>query len=214
MKLESLDSPPPDVQKKIFDPFFTTKDVNQGTGLGLSIVHGIIESHGGAISVKSTLGEGSRFDVYLPHVAGTATPPSATNAPAVNVVGVSQRVLLVDDEAPLLEMAQECLERSGYQVDALTSSVQAVDVFRADPQKYAVVVTDHMMPGMTGIELATQLLGIRPDIPIILATGYSETVTPQKARAVGIREYMVKPYDPVELANAVHQAVGAEVVEV
>ncbi|MBW1796685.1 MAG: response regulator, partial [Deltaproteobacteria bacterium] len=169
--------------ERIFDPFFTTKPVGDGTGMGLATVHGIITSHGGAITVHSELEKGTTFDVYFPRFeSGVALEAEmAEPLPRGN-----ERILFVDDEEPLVRMGQQMLERLGYHVTARTSSVEALEAFRAQPDRFDLVITDQTMPNMTGVELAKELMRIRPDIPIILITGFSEIVPPEKAKKMGI----------------------------
>lgn len=175
---------------RIFDPFFTTKPVGEGTGMGLSAIHGIVQNLGGAIRVSSELGRGSTFQVYLPsHLkAASAVTPSTEPVPRG-----TEHILLVDDEAPIVQIGQEYLQRLGYQVTGLTSSSQAWEDFRAHPEKFDLIITDLTMPAMTGIDLAKAAVCRRPDIPIILTTGYSETNIIDQAKDMGIRQCLMKP---------------------
>jgi len=175
---------------RIFDPFFTTKPVGEGTGMGLSAIHGIVQNLGGAIKVSSELGRGATFQVYLPSYRRTApveVPRGETAPPG------TEHILLVDDEGPIIQIGQEYLQRLGYQVTASTSSAKAWLDFRAHPEDFDLVITDLTMPELTGIELAEAMLRLRPDIPIILTSGYSETNIMEKAKEMGIRKCLMKP---------------------
>jgi PAS domain S-box-containing protein len=196
----------PEVIERIFDPFFTTKKRGEGTGMGLSVVHGIVQSHGGSITVKSELGKGSIFNVFLPRIQSEA-PQSETKTSLPAPTG-NERILFVDDEKVLMDFGKELLEQLGYEVTARTSSIEALETFRAQPNRFDLVITDMTMPNITGVELAKKLMNIRSDIPIILCTGFSETVTQEKAEAVGIREFLLKPLSARDLAETVRKALG------
>jgi len=190
---------------RIFDPFFTTKGVDGGTGMGLAVVHGIIVDYGGAITVASTPGMGTRFDIYLPRHEGAPSFDQVASTAACPATG-SGRVLVVDDEAALAETAREMLQDLGYSVTTMVSSTAALTVFRAQPDRYDVVITDQSMPDLKGTDFAQALMQVRPDIPIILATGYSKQLTPEMALEAGIRGYIAKPYTADDLRVAIHQA--------
>jgi len=192
-----------EVLQRIFNPYFTTKSPGAGTGIGLSVVHGIIKSYGGQTTVNSKLGEGSTFHVYLPRVHTSSVAPS--NLSTKPVPNGTERILLVDDEAQIVRMAQQMLESLGYHVTVRTSSLDAFEVFCTQPDKFDLVITDQTMPNITGTELAQKLMGIRPDIPIILCTGFSEVITEEKAKAIGIRKYVMKPVVKREMAIAIRQ---------
>ena len=187
------------IMDRIFEPYFTTKEHGKGTGLGLSVVHGIINNHKGAIKVFSEPGKGTRFEIYLPviekkeekHIPYFSEP----------LLKGFEHILLVDDEEQILIMEKQMLERLGYTVEIRTSSTEALELFRFKPDKFDVVISDVTMPNMTGIELAEQMLGIRPGIPIILCTGYSETLTEEKAKALGISAFLLKPMTMVETSK-------------
>jgi PAS domain S-box-containing protein len=191
---------PDEIIDKIFDPFFTTKETGKGTGMGLAVVHGIIKSHGGAIRVESQVGKGSTFTVYFPALERDTS--ISESKPEVVVTG-SGCILFVDDEEALVDIGVHMLERFGYSVDGRTSSQDALEAFTANPQKYDLVITDYTMPGMNGLALSEALLRIRPDIPIILCTGFSDLLTPQKVTAAGVRKLIMKPVVKSHLTQAV-----------
>uniref|UniRef100_A0A7C3SHL5 histidine kinase n=1 Tax=Desulfobacca acetoxidans TaxID=60893 RepID=A0A7C3SHL5_9BACT len=196
-----------EVMERIFDPFFTTKAPGEGTGMGLAVVHGILKAHGGAITVQSEPGKGTEFQVFLPRITESPAPGLRERPRPDKGFG---NILFVDDEEWLVEMWQEILENMGYEVEAYKSSHEALEAFRARPEKYHLVITDQTMAHMTGFELAKEMLRIRPDIPIILCTGYSEVVSPEKAKEAGIREYVMKPLSISELTGAIRRALGTE----
>ncbi len=181
----------PLIRKRIFDPFFTTKKIGEGTGLGLSVVHGIVRSYGGKITVESRVDEGSAFHVYLPLLA--ENPEASSWEPSKPLREGTGRILFVDDEEMLVDMAKEMLESHGYTVFAGTDSVQALETFRAHPEQFDLVITDQTMPAMTGIELARNITSIRPDMPIILCTGFLDSALEEKATEAKIREVVLKP---------------------
>ncbi len=195
------------VLEKIFEPYFTTKEKGKGTGLGLSVVHGIIRSCGGDISVRSTPGEGTVFNVDLPLLTDVERETPAP--PERPVVTGSERILFVDDEEVITDMLSQMLRKMGYQVTARMSSGDALETFRADPDQFDLVITDMSMPRMTGAELSRRLLSIRPDLPIIICTGFSDQIDETKARAMGIREFVLKPVLKEDLARAIRDALDA-----
>ena len=176
---------------RIFDPYFTTKKPGEGTGLGLAVVHGIVRKCGGDITVHSELGEGTTFQIHLPRI-GISESPEGEEELAVPPAG-EERILFVDDEENLANIGRDMLEYLGYEVVAETSSVEALHLFRTQPDRFDLVITDMTMPHMTGDRLATELLRIRPDIPIILCTGFSEGMTEERVKKIGIRESLMKP---------------------
>ena len=193
--------------RRIFEPFFTTKPLDEGTGLGLAVVHGIMESHDGAVTVHSKPGEGTVFHLYFPAHAGKATAPAGEVGPIP--LGHGERLLFVDDEEPLVRLGQKTLTALGYEVEVATRPATALAMVRADPQRFALVVTDQTMPGMTGLILASQLLQIRPGLPIILTTGYRASLTSEGVEAAGIRQLLIKPTSIPALGAAVHAALSA-----
>jgi CheY-like chemotaxis protein len=191
---------------RIFEPFFTTKAPGEGTGLGLSVVHGIMQSHEGAVTVYSQPGEGTVFHLYFPACPDEATAIVTDGSPIPR--GKGERVLYVDDEAALAEMGRKILERLGYSVETQTSPAAALQQVRATPARYDLVITDLTMPGMTGTQLAHELLAIRPDFPVILITGYSATLTTERVQALGIRDLILKPIAMRTLGRTVARVLG------
>jgi PAS domain S-box-containing protein len=200
----------PEIIDRIFDPFFTTKKQGEGTGLGLSVVHGIVENHGGYLAVESAPGKGSSFYVYLPKSRDDMLSKNDDDLP---IAEGKERILLVDDEDILVELNKQRLGRLGYDVVATTSSAEALDAFRREPDMFDLVITDLTMPGMTGIDLAADLLKIRPTVPIILCTGHSETISPEQARDAGIKAYLLKPSNKSEMAKAIRQVLDTRTEE-
>jgi two-component system, cell cycle sensor histidine kinase and response regulator CckA len=197
----------PNVIDRIFDPFYTTKGQGEGTGLGLSVVHGIIKNHGGYITVRSEPGKGSTFQVYLPK---SETKVSKIITGALPAKGGKERLLFVDDEDILVDLGKERLMKLGYDVIATASSTEALELFKKEPQKIDLVITDYTMPHLTGIDLATELLRVRADIPIILCTGHSDDVSPEIIKAAGIRELLMKPQSRDEIAQAIRRVLDAK----
>jgi len=175
---------------RIFDPYFTTKKEGKGTGLGLAVVHGIIKSHGGHISVYSELGKGSEFHVYLPVIKAQQETKQIEIQP---IKKSNERILVVDDEKMVVEIQQKMLKRLGYDVTSCTSSVEALKAFQANPDNFDLIITDMTMPDMTGDQLAQKIMEIRTDIPIILCSGFSEKMSNEKAKSLGIKEFLMKP---------------------
>jgi PAS domain S-box-containing protein len=194
---------PPDIMDHIFEPYFTTKRQGEGSGMGLAVVHGIVKRHGGGISCRSTPGKGTTVEIYLPE-AKSREEREDPQAGVVMPAG-TERILFVDDEPALVGLAQNLFESLGYQVTALVSSTEALDLFRKDPQRFDIVVTDMNMPGMMGDELAREMMKIRPDLPVILYTGYSEFLSEEKAASLGIREFVLKPFAMREMAGIIRR---------
>jgi PAS domain S-box-containing protein len=192
----------PEVMKRIFEPFFTTREVGKGTGMGLAVVYGIVMDLHGTITVESEPGVGSHFRVLLPKIKSDVK--SASMKPD-DSPGGNEWILFLDDEELLVEWGQAVLTRLGYKVTSMTDSVEALKSFSADPSQFDLFITDQTMPGLTGIQLAREFLTLRRDIPIILFTGHSETVTPEEAQAAGIREFLMKPFGKQELAGAIRR---------
>ena len=189
--------------QKIFDPFFTTKEVGKGTGMGLSVIHGIVIEMQGAIQVESEPGKGTQFYVYLP-VEKSTTTQEAFNTKSLIQVG-NERILFVDDEEHVIKMGKRMLEQFGYHVTTHTSSIEALEAFRDTPDKFDIVITDMTMPDMTGDELSLELIKIRPDIPILLCTGFSENTSEEKALSLGIKGFIFKPVVMKDFAQKIRE---------
>lgn len=192
----------------IFEPFYTTKEVGKGTGMGLAVIHGIVESHGGFIVLDSELGRGSTFHVFFPvteeeEFLGVET----SGKPATG----TEQILLVDDEEDILKMVKRILKNLGYKVMIQNSSVKALEIFKSNPDHFDLIITDQTMPDLSGSELATELLKVRPRMPIILCSGYSSKVSGDNARGKGISKYLDKPYDKKILAAAVREVLNGKV---
>ena len=192
----------PAVKDRIFDPFFTTKKAGEGTGLGLSVVYGIVRDCGGEIHVESEPGRGTTFTVLLPLIAADGRRDELTTVALPRGQG---RILFVDDEAPIATLGQEMLASLGYEVAVRFSSHDALAAFRAQPERFDLVITDMTMPNMTGAVLTRELLKIRPDLPVILTTGFSERINAEEAKQLGIREFLMKPVSLMDLAQAVQR---------
>ncbi len=193
---------PSDVLERIYDPFFTTKEKGEGTGMGLSVVHGIVKSYGGTIDAYSELGKGTRFKVFFPIIERRIEPDKREEKP---ILRGTERILFIDDEQPLVNMGKQLLESLGYKVTTRNSSTEALALFKAQPEKFDLVITDMTMPNMTGDKLAEELIGVRPDIPIILCTGFSNRITKDKALEMGIGALVMKPIVRHEIANTIRQ---------
>jgi len=187
---------PYEIRERIFDPYFTTKKKGEGTGLGLSTTLAIVESHGGTITVESQMGKGSTFSVYLPVIEAQEDLDEPKEQPPLPTG--QERILFIDDEEALLEACTGVLEKLGYQVTPQTSSVTALELFKKDPAQFDLIITDMTMPQLTGDHLAQKMLGIRPDIPIIICTGYSEKISEERAKEIGIQSLALKP---LEMSN-------------
>jgi signal transduction histidine kinase len=199
---------PAQVVERIFDPFFTTKNVGEGTGLGLSLVHGIVADLGGAIDVSSTMGAGTRFEIWLP-VAGevsAASMDSAGDPPCGN----GETVMVVDDEEQLVELAEEVVAKLGYEPVGFVSSTAALQAFRAEPQRFDAVITDEMMPDLEGTELARQIRALRPSVPILLMSGRAVASVVDRAAQIGVKEVLRKPLHQREIADSLARVLGGE----
>ncbi|MBU1157486.1 MAG: PAS domain S-box protein [Proteobacteria bacterium] len=191
-----------DVMNRIFDPFFTTKPKDEGTGLGLSVVHGIVKDLGGTITVYSEPDKGTTFNIYFPIIKGRAEkkPEKHTIIPTG-----TERILVVDDEKAIIDIIQKILTYLGYAVEARTSSLAALELFTATPDKFDLVITDMTMPQMTGDMLARELMKLRPDLPVILCTGFSENITKEQAETIGIKAFLLKPLLKEEMAHTIRK---------
>jgi signal transduction histidine kinase/CheY-like chemotaxis protein len=195
------------IRARIFDPFFTTKSPGQGTGMGLAVVHGIVQGYCGAVEIDSRVGEGSTFCVYLPRCA----PPSREHVAARDLPESSSfrgRILLVDDEEEILESTRASLESMGFTVRTASDGRAAEETVASAPDDLDLVLTDINMPGMGGVELLTRLKRLRPDLPIVMMTGYSELMTDAEARALGAERIVMKPFRPANLARIVAEILG------
>ncbi len=196
----------PEIQSRIFDPYFTTKAVGKGTGMGLAMVHGIVQSYGGFVTCESRVGEGTVFRIALPMVDADA----GQNNNVIEAIPTGEEhILLIDDEVMLVEMGKAMLEKLGYRVTTRIDGFSALATFRDDPGEFDLIVTDQTMPGMAGSELARALLQIRPDLPIILCTGYSSFVSEEEAEAVGIKGFALKPLTARDMGTLVRKTLDA-----
>ena len=192
----------PDMLERIFDPFFTTREVGEGSGMGLAVLHGIIVSHDGVIDVKSEVGKGSAFTVFFPRIQdaqGEETDPASAMPRG------SETILFVDDEEDIVSMRTRMLSYLGYRVLPATSPEQALGYFTRGEEQIDLLITDHTMPRMTGLQLAAEINLLHPDLPIILCSGYSEAVTLEEALEVGVRRFLAKPVDMRLLAMAIRE---------
>lgn len=193
----------PNIVEHIFDPYFTTKDVGKGIGMGLAVVHGIIKEHGGFIKVESNLESGSTFYVYLP-ISGSKSASAVVAHPSLLPTG-NERIMVIDDEDTICMMLKGGLERFGYQVVTKTSSAEALQEFIANPDNFNLIITDQTMPDLSGMSLAQEILKLRPSLPIILYSGYSERTSEEKARKAGIKKFLLKPIDSRTMAEHIRK---------
>ena len=192
--------------ERIFDPYFTTKEVGKGSGLGLAVVHGIIKRHDGAITVQSEPGKGSTFGIYIPAVETSTGVVVETEQ--VLPTG-TERILLIDDEQIVVESGTAILERLGYTVTPETNSMRALEIFRFRPGEFDLIITDYTMPKLTGTDLSKEIHQIRPDIPIILCTGFSEKLTADGAIDLGV-ELVMKPFSMRQIAELIRKVLRAQ----
>jgi CheY-like chemotaxis protein len=194
---------PAEIRERIFEPYFTTKRKEEGTGLGLAVVHGIVTSHEGHITVQSDPGVGCTFNIYLPRLADAIEERPRTFADSLP--GGRERVLLIDDEEDIVMVNRQMMERLGYAVESFTRSREAVARFENAPDRFDIVVTDMTMPELTGDQVAAVVRARRPRLPIILCTGFSETLTPEKTQGLGISRVLMKPLGLAELARCMRE---------
>jgi PAS domain S-box-containing protein len=190
----------PEVMSRVFEPFFTTKKKGEGAGMGLPVVHGIVKSHDGAITVASEVGKGTTFTIYLPRIVGA---PAAVPEPPQTFAMGTERVLFVDDEEMQVRAMDNLLQHLGYKVVGLTNPRDALELFRHDPGAFDLAIMDQSMPQMLGVELAREILRLRPGFPIILCTGFSETLNEEEALAAGVGAFMFKPFSVKEIAGKI-----------
>jgi len=195
------------VRQCLFDPFFTTKERGSGAGLGLAVVHGIVKKHHGAVLVSSEPGEGTQISLLFP-VSDSLEQPEP-DADEGFVIGGGRRILLVDDEEALAKVGKLMLQRMGFSVDMHESSTAAWKAFEADPERYDLVVTDQTMPDMTGLELSERILKKRPEIPIILVTGFHALASPERVSEAGLAKLLMKPYTIQMLSKAIKEVAGS-----
>ena len=196
---------PSKIQPRIFDPFFTTKEIGEGTGMGLAVAHGVVAHHEGIILLEETSPEGTQFGVYLPLTRNPAIEPARARARRTRSAG---RVLFIDDEETLARMGDQMLQQLGYVVVTCTNGVDGLGLFEDEPHAFDVVIVDQTMPGLTGEEVAKRLLTIRPDLPIILCTGFSHVMNRERALAIGIRAFLMKPLLWQELDHVIQDLLG------
>jgi CheY-like chemotaxis protein len=195
--------------ERIFEPFFTTKEAGRGSGLGLSMVHGIARGHGGAVTVESEPGRGSTFRVYFPACA-TAPVEEAQAPPVTDALrGAGERILFLDDEAPLVSLGVRLLERLGYTVAGFTSPDEALAAFRHHPAAFDLLITDYNMPKMSGLDVALAVWEVRPTLPVVLASGYLRPPEIEHARALGIKATVAKPNTLEELGTVLRRLLAA-----
>ncbi|MCK5784169.1 MAG: response regulator, partial [Desulfobacterales bacterium] len=195
---------------KIFDPFFTTKNVDEGTGMGLATVHGIMNHHHGLIKVSSIPGQGSIFNLYFPLLK---EQQQAASPEVADLTGGTERILIIDDEEQLVTASSQMLMEYGYEVTAMTSSKEALKLFKTAPDDFDLVITDQTMPILSGEDLITEILSISPELPTILCTGFSSRIDKEKAEKMGIKAFLMKPYDMSQLILATRQVLDKEEIE-
>jgi nitrogen-specific signal transduction histidine kinase/ActR/RegA family two-component response regulator len=198
----------PSLIDRIFEPFFTTKTAGEGTGLGLSVVYGIVKNHGGRIDVASQPGEGTTFRIQFPLASGEEAPEPGLALPAAT--GGTERILFVDDEPTMVELGTRMLSSLGYAVTAHLDSTEALAAFQENPDGFDLLITDMTMPRLTGQDLARRIMTLKPEMPVVLCTGYNEYVSPDQAAEMGIRAFVLKPYNRREIARVIREALGGQ----
>jgi CheY-like chemotaxis protein len=197
----------PEIRERIFDPYFTTKEIGKGTGMGLSVVLGIVKGHGGAISVDSEPGKGTSIRIFLPMVEREAVTEFVAEE---KLCTGNENILFVDDEESLADLGRMSLEKMGYRVTATARPAEALELFSSNPDQFDLVITDMTMPQMTGDRLAKEIMKIRPDMPIIICTGYHEKITEKKSLETGIKALLLKPVSINNLAKSVRKVLDKE----
>jgi CheY-like chemotaxis protein len=200
---------PAETLQRVFEPFFTTKGVGHGTGLGLAVVHGIMADLGGAITAASTPGRGTVFELYFPAATVAHANTNAAARPSSLPRGNGQHILFIDDELALVNLGRRILERNGFRVTGLTGAADAVAAVHANPQAFDLVVTDYNMPRASGVDLARDLVRLRPDLPVMLASGLITDELQIEAAAAGVRQVLGKPYSATDLCAAIHRTLQA-----
>jgi CheY-like chemotaxis protein len=186
--------------ERIFDPYYTTKAQGDGTGMGLSVVQGIVKGLKGTISVDSTVGKGSQFNIYLP---AQDEMDFDSDSDTASIVGGRERILFVDDELLLTNMVSQMLTNMGYRVTTRNNPSDALKLFRHGPEQFDLIISDVTMPEMGGHDMAREMMKIRPDLPVLLCTGYSESITERIASNIGVRALMYKPLVQHELSSTI-----------
>ncbi|WP_129782119.1 ATP-binding protein [Peristeroidobacter soli] len=199
----------PELIERVFEPFFTTKGHGEGTGLGLSVVHGIVRGHHGAILVHSQPGAGTVFDLYFPAAEREASDATKSSFATPSSTGQGEHVLYVDDEEQLVHLVTRMMERMGYSVTGMTRPTDAIDAVRANPQGFDLVLSDLGMPGMSGLDLAEELLKLRPDLPIIITSGYVRAEDARRAEQIGVRDVVMKPNTVAEIGQLIRDRLDA-----
>jgi len=192
-----------EIKERIFDPFFTTREVGEGTGMGLAVLHGIVVDHNGVIDVHSKPGKGSIFRIYFPKIV--VRENSSEKNSLINLPTGSETIIFADDEEDIVKMHTEMLEYLGYTVIPATNGEQVLSYLENHLQEIDLVITDQTMPKMTGLELADKIQGLRRDLPVILCSGYSETVFDKATKQAGINKFLAKPLKMKDLAVTIHQ---------